>query len=63
MLMKFEDRPAVAEWKLKGAGVAYTTSRKILESQAGQRMLAAAKRIYFQSIKNAQTGTNSGNTP
>lgn len=40
--------PATAAWRLKGDGVAYTTSREILRSQAGQRQIRAAAKVKLK---------------
>lgn len=43
------ERPAGADWRLKGDGVAYTTSREIIESEAGRAILDAASHVRITS--------------
>lgn len=37
-----------APWRVKGDGVAYTTSQEIVESEAWQRNFSAARRIRLK---------------
>ncbi|WP_273452543.1 hypothetical protein [Nevskia ramosa] len=42
-------KTSTAPWRVKGDGVAYTTSQEIVESEAWQRNFSAARRIRLKT--------------
>lgn len=46
-----KEQPEVAEWRIKGDGVAYTTSKEILESKEGQRHIKATSNLFRATVK------------
>lgn len=46
-----KDLPATSGWRLKGDGVAYTTSREIINSRAGRDLLEKASKVTLVKSK------------
>lgn len=42
-------KTSTAPWRVKGDGVAYTTSQEIVESEAWQRSFSAARKIRLKA--------------
>lgn len=47
MSKQFSKEPETAKWKVKGDGIAYTSSKAILNSQAGRKLVEQAGKVQL----------------